>query len=636
MAQREAMAYGSPSYGAIVFGGENSGTFTLYDWTFAEDLNSRSTSAQLAVHAADNDTMRARLDAARDALQASSGNAAITVGADRTFTGNITVAGQLVTFTRTAGSTFVEVDLGLPLHITGVGSYAVTRRVSASVVEMKLAPGLTAPSAATGVSASLGEVLVRCVDKDSAGVLEKAGGYRARTSVSRSPDPEDDQQRRALSFSAQFERPAGEVRVESGQEHRRSAQVARTISPEGLGRVTFSGTVTAGQDASGDGQEARALLTTAVNTWVASQLVALFSGATMELVDPRADSWDDEGALLTFQRGYQEMNFPNLDSAVDDPRITGAQVSFSRSYENTHGIRKGRQPFTVSVSYSAGITATGPDATSYEDIDVLWTKTIKPFLMARLKAIFGGTAVIMGGTDPVIDPVSSRISAQLAVLVSDSGSNVYSYSRTTSMKLDERMEIDDVWDGLPNTYVLWTPGQRITGVVTVNVMQLGDPERLQGSGGAGGGNSLADLSGLGSGGTFFSGGSISLGLGGMMGVFGGSADADAQTSPGRYEAFPIPGNPSKFFAPKGKSLIGGNGRWLCLGRSASETPQYWGEDPDGQGNRVKVTTTNFQADYLWVAIDEGGGTKTDPAEPDRIPTQNRFLGAGSPSKPGGA
>jgi len=601
MSQREALAYGDPTDGGIVIGGFNAGIYDLLTWDKDDNLESRTVVSSWQMHNTTDALFVARKDAAFRALGGQRGNLGLTAGTDRTITADVVTAAQFVTLTRTAGDSFASTDVGLPVHLTTAttASIQITRFISTSSVECRVVAGFTPPPTESGITATIGEVIIRCVDQDGASTPAplKVGGLSARSRVGRDLDVEDDPDRRLFSFSVVFERPAAEVRLESDKAHRQNTKVSKMTTETGLARVTFSGTVTAGMD-SGTPKTAVAILSTAIDTWIANELLAISASATFELVGAKPDFYDDEKNILIFSRTYSEMNFPDLASATNDPRITGAQVLMSRQYQNIHGLSSGRQPYIVNLQYSAGVTATGASATDYTEIDTLWAKTIKPYLAGRIKALFGGAVVITGGSDPVIDPVSSRVSASIVCLISKSGSNVYAYSRTTTMSLDERFSIDDIWDGVDFTHVLWTAGRALTGSVEVKVVQLGEPERLR-----------KGIDAQFGGGIQLNGGAVSLGMPSaniLQGSSsGGSASQTVRDSGSSYTTFPEPGQPSRFFP----GVTGG--KWIPLRRAANETPTYWGNDPDGVGSKVQVTTTAYKTDFIYCK----SGTKFDPAIP---------------------
>jgi hypothetical protein len=314
------------------------------------------------------------------------------------------------------------------------------------------------------------------------------------------------------------------------------------------------------------------------------------------------DSFDDEGKVLTFNRLFTQKIFGDVEAdpalpGFDDPRITGANVSFSRSYQNIHGIKGARQPFQVAINYSAGVTVTGASAVTFAELRNFWAKTLKPYLIGRCQALFGGQVVILAGADPVYDPVSSKIRAAMTVIISKSGSNIYQYDRVTSMTLDERFEFDEVFDAKDYTAIYWTAGRSLVGSVSVSVVQLSDPKPNKGAGGAGGaGNAL--VGGLPGGGIFFLGGALSLSIPapGIFGLGNQAGGAPGEATPNRFTAYPVPGDPTRLFPTQ--SITGG--KWLMTQRKATEKVQYWGDDPDGQGERVRVTTSQYLGAFVYL------------------------------------
>jgi hypothetical protein len=614
--QREAIAYGNPQIGGWAIGGANAHRFPLLAWSLDDDLGARSIRITFAVQDTDNADRSTQFEYLRDWLEVQGGNLALTVGVDRTITvsGVFVPATRILTLTRSAGDSFAATDVGLPFTIGTMATVQVSRFIDASTVEAIIPPGLTPPAIAA-VASTFGEVLIRCVDLDGSPtpIPIKIGGIHGRTAVSRTSDSDDDENRRVFSLRVVYEVPAGEVRPEALRRHRRRAVIERTTTQEGLIRASFSGEITAGVEG-GVGKAAKDLISASLDAWIAAQLALLDPVAVFEPVGDNHDRWDDEDAILSFRRSFEQKLFPDLSTALDDPRIRGAQVVFTRQYQNVHGIKNARQPFSISISYAAGIKATGVGAVPFASHLAFWGSTIKPYLLAQARAAYGGTPVVMGGSDPVFDPVASKLRASLLVLMANSGSNVYQYSRTTSMQLSERLELDDIWDGKDFTLVQWSPGRRLVGRVDVQVVQLGEPDRLRDKSGAG--NALVALPG---GGIFFSGGALSLELPslGIFDIGGGKPSENATNSPSRYEVFPDPGDPSRFFG----SATPHSGKWVPLDRGASETPTFWGEDPDDAGNRIEVATTRYTAQYVYIV-----DAKVDPATP-RDPTKGITSGA---------
>lgn len=629
MGQREALAYGEAIYGGVVIGGNNAGKYPLGKWQLADDTETRQVSADFSLIHSTNALLGTRFDALRAALEKASGNLAITVGVDRTITCTVSNAAQIVTLTKSAGDSFTATDVGLPVQLGTDVSIQITGFISASVVSCVLAPGIALPATGVGVSCVIGEVLVRCAERDDQGVDLIVGGIHARTSVDRPADVSDSEEQRSFEFSAVFERPAAETRVDNTtRPHVRRSSVSRVVTDSGLMGLAFTGEVTAGVIA-GDGTRAFAILSTAIDTWISGQLTALGPGRSFELIQGTNDVADDEDAVLTFSRVYKENFFPDLKGVINDPRITGAQVTFTRQYQNVHGIKAARQPFYVNVNWSAAITAVGTNAVTLAELHSFWGKTIKPYLLDRVKALFGGTMVVVAGSDPSYDAVNSKASSSFVVFVSDSGSNVFQYSRTSEMSLDERLDIDDIWDGNDHSYVLWSPGKTLTGSVTVQVIQIGEPTRLRRTNEGGGQNSLATFPG---GGIFFAGGdavggakSLPLGVFEIKGT--GSNGNAAGTSPNSYKTFPDPGLPERFFGkPEGS-------KWTLLRRQARETPTFWGEDPDNVGNRVQVTTTTYTGAYLRVSKKEYDPATVRPSTNTGGQAANQSQGGGKESKP---
>lgn len=598
---RETFAYGHPDFGGVVAGGLNSGSYSLMGWTIDEDATTRTIRATIAFHS------ESALEGGISALQRASGNLGITVGSSSksivctssspSALGNGT---QEITVTRSSGGTFSAADVGLPVNITSGPAAQVLAVTSSTVAIIGVAIGQPWTLPSDPITITFGTELVRCAHRQRSTTGDLfAGGIAGRPTVTRPGSADDDRDRRIVEFSCVFQRPAKESRGDdSDRPHVRASSVSRSTTESGLIAITFSGQVTAGV-VSGTATDAVGILSTAIDTWIANQLSDLASGLTMELVGNLDDTWDDERSVLSFSRSYRQLNFPDLEGTTNDPRITGASVRMARVYRNVHGIKNARTPFNVAVSYSASITATGANATTYDNIPALWASTIKPFLVGRVKALFGGTPVVLSGGDPDIDPVTSRITASMMVFVAGSGSTVYSYSRVTEMALDENVELDRLWDGQDHTYVEWTgAGRSLFGTVTVNVVNVGSASKVGNQPSSGGG-------------IFFSGGGLSLTIP-SAGIFGigasiSNGNSGSSASPSKVEYFPNPGTPAEFFG----SFAPSDGSWRVLRRRSVKSPTYWGQDPDNAGNTIEITSWTTQASYVY----KRGSSLTDPALP---------------------
>lgn len=620
MTQREALAYGHPDFGGVVFGGSNAGTYSLMGWSVEDTLETRTVRATVAVHG------EADIEPVLAALGRQSGNLGITVGrATKVMSCTTSIPAALgngaqeVTLIRQSGSTFAASDIGLPIELEG-GTMAQIARVStANLAIANIAEDLDFSYGAEPIEVRIGVSMVNCRDSERATAhfdQVKVGGVAARTSISRPGDADDDQGRRLFEFTAVFQRPAAEARGDDdARPHVRRARVERVTAESELLTLTFSGEITAGVDSSGDGQKAYNLLSEAIDSWISGQLTELANGRTFDdVTGDRVESWDDEGAVLTFRRTKREINFPDLNSAANDARIRGANVRMSRVYRNFHGIRRGRTPYSVAINYSASVAAAGANAVTYENLPDLWGNTIKPFLIERAKALFGGTPIVLSGGDPDLDPVASRISASMLVFMAGAGSNVYSYARRTRMGLSEEVDLARIHDGQAHTYVGWSPGQQLVGTVDISVVQVGRPSRLQGTGGN-------PLGGVG----VFGGGPLSItgldaGIFGAQGAIG--SDAAGVASPNDYESYPTPGDPARLFG----GATPNDGRWLILRRDASESPTFWGQDPDGAGNIVEINSLSFSAVYLYTRKE----LRRDPPIP-RQPTQPGLPGRDGPA-----
>lgn len=600
--QREALSYGHPDWGGIVIGGANLGVYRLMRCEVSDDPERRTISARVAVHGAAN------VAPFLAALGRQSGNLGHTAGTARTIncttstpSGGVNGA-QEVQLTRQSGDSFATSDVGLPIALGGGTMAQISSVSSSSVAIASIIAGGSFSYGSGTIACTIGTAMVSCRDTERGGAPIKVGGIKARPTARRVSDGDDDNTRRLFDVTITYQRPAKELRTDdSTRPHIRSASVSREYDDAGLLSISFSGVLTAGRNSSDAGQVVYNLLTESVDAWITAQLASLASGRTMEQVGGGKDRWDEEEAILSFDRSYRELNEPDLSSATDDPRIKGAQYNYQRVYSNIHGIRGARNNYSVIANFSCVVPAKGASAVTPENVRSFWANTVKPSIVRRAKALMRGTPVIVRGSDPALDPVTNRLSGSLFLFMANSGSNIYSYSRTTRMQLSTELEISRIWDGEPMTYDMWSPGAKLLGFVDVSMVQVGAPRAIDG----GGGNPLVDQAALGD----------------LLGIFNLNESAIAlsfvdlvQKKPSKNQAeyFPSPGDPSRFFG----GAVPKDGAWVTLGLAAGDSPTFWGQDVDNKGNVVEITSYNFSAVYLYVRKTSRRAPKV-PREPTR-------------------
>ena len=607
------------AYNGLVVGGLNFNKFNLLSWGVSEDFDTRTVRAAISIKTPYPDNFIN----IKKAFQEGSKSLGITNGTNKTIAVDIVTGSPSFTLTRTAGNSFDKNDLALPIEIVGVGMFQISKFIDSDNVECLVPPDASAPATQSGLTARIGESLVRCTDfsdsleaADQTGtgdIGDKEGGFKARASFSRNADIDDDESRIRVECLWIFKRPALEVRPDNG--NRTNATVSVSESSEGLATITFTGEITAGQ-VTGNAALVLRLLTESVDNWASTFLATYDSVSVFEEIGGKEDSFDEEGYILSFTRVFQQKVFGDLSTSTisaeyDDPRITGAQLIFARQYRNDHGLKKGRQPFLVSIQYSAGIRATGPNAVSASDHYNFWRKTIKKYLLERCEAFYGGKLAVIGGSDPVFDPFTSTMSASLTVLVSKSGSNVYSFNQLSSMELDENLDVSKLYDGVDFSNIIWSAGRALVGSVQVTVVQLGQPTPNQGGGGTGlvQGGVQGNIN-------FFGNG---FGLTGFFSDQQGSSDNSVKV-------YPRPEHPSTLF---GESSIFAEGQWILGRRNARRDKKFLGNDPDGLGNTIQLTSTVFTSTWIWCrnVVDERGEEIIQIPNPGRLGDQTQSAGA---------
>lgn len=590
--QYEMLIYGLPSEGAVVVGGSWVDTASLLEWSDSRALGRVQVSARIArkrTHVGPEDPLY-------DALSVQDGNLVIaSTGAPRGTNGcslEVEVPDDLYSVTEAgvSGQQFREADVGSAMRVNGEWWPIVGFRdnTTSRTLFLRMHPsvGATPLTEDHDIDVQIAQPLVRLVDRtlpDVGADVEPliAGGMSVRPVLGR-PDPDDDDDTRTtFTFDATAESLAEERRADdANRAYVRASKLTRSLDPNGFQAVDFSAEVTAG-NVNGAATLFPAILDEFWTTWTGTVLDALATdaGFRWEAVTPRVEGFSDLGRVGRVSQSFRRTNVNDLAGVVDDPRIIGAEVTMNSRRRHVHGLAGTLAPLQVSVEWSAGVQLTGANAVTEAGLSELWERSVKPFLVARAQAIFGGVVVVFASGLPRLDRVRYRASGSLVLLILRSASEVISYSRTTSITVDERVEDDDIHDGDADTFVSYSPGPATVGAVSVRFTQLDSPAPAS----PGASNGLAGLPG---GGVFFAGGAISVGVSGPS---AGSPDD------GALAFTPTPGDPSRFWAD-----VPADGEWVRRRRSVEETPQFYGADVQVAGlGEVKVVQTVYTTAYRY-------------------------------------
>lgn len=590
--QITSVAIGNPVVGGFVVGGENAAkSFTLLD--FFPTLVSRNqigVSLDFYLQSSDPTSVSSFAALVQAALGMSKGSMSLGVAtkpATKTITVTISSSGQELTVTRTAGSSFAATDVAMPLDIASVGSFMITSYTSSSEVKCLLAPGLTVPANAAGLTATIGTEFLRI---DEAG---KIGGFRSEVTVGEAPGDDSDRTRKPYRIEASWERPGSDGRGSSFAQ-RREAKYRVSTSPSGIKTVEFSGTYTAGAGGLATGNYAAA-----VNTWINGVLSAL-SAKPFMIVGSDAYAVDDENAVLTFEATRKEINIAEAATATDHPAIENAQIQMSFQRINEHGLEGHLPPGIVSLEYSAHILES--QASTPAAIKALWDGTILPYLIAVIRACYGGAVVLQVEAGPTINPTDSTISASLGAFITDSGSDIVDYTKTISYEFDEQKTFRRKHDGKGHTYHIWTPGATLEATVIVQVTRLGKIV------GGGGGSSAGFGIGAGLSVGFGGAGTINgLGTSGAIAItFGDGGSGGGSDQPEKtLTEFPKP-TASPGAALKFDSFP--DGYWEPLGRSVRVTPKFVGRN--SAGSRENMSGELYAQRFRWVALESASLSPT--------------------------
>ena len=550
--QKIQFAYSLAGVGSLALGGESAAAYPIYDWNIDGDSYEGSVvTIDFGV------TALGLTDAARDAdfqerllalanLEYNDGDVGITGTAEFSFT-NISgtiAAGVLTIVDDDAGGQFADTQLGLPIDIEGVGSFAITGRTDTNTVTCQLPPELTPTANFTGKNARIGYDIFRVHH------ASVTGGYFARTSVSELPSEVAGRTHRSYRLTVRVEQPATDTVNDPGGRRHASIGVSQGFNDLQVLNVDVVYTPTKASETTN--LSARVNFVANVDTYAAT--VTLGLGGTWKKLD-RAFSEPDSNGTLRGRLRFSEQNFPDTASSfVDDATIRNAVVSFRRVDPVQFGLAQ-TAPVEVEITYSAWI----PKATAtWDGLLSVYQDTIKRHLLDSVETEFGGSSILIGESfQPIVS--SNQIVARMRVFVRPS-SSILEFDKFIVYNLDTNIDTFEKYSGVQHDYREFTATPVVSSNVTARIVRLGAPV-----------NDNVDI---------------------MKGPQTPSGDqVNASISTG----WQVPGQP-----PFPDDIIAGdNPQWLPRPAFIRHRPGFWGYDIDRKSKRVMVTESLYSLNWLW-------------------------------------
>lgn len=582
--QNEAIAYGRPSYGGIVIGGENAGVYTLGDdWTDRADLTGLLVQASIWVHG-DTDALIDERVATLEAILQDLGNLGITFGSAVAGTASIAMSSQDLVVTATS-SIFTAEHVGLALDLAGVGSFQITEYTSGTVVKCRIPTAQTSPASASGLSVRIGRVWRRGIEAD------KLGFFSGRATLNHPQDAGNEPRRRRYNLTLSFARPASDTRSDTD----RQSATARFINPPGGSRaVAISGVFTASKK-TGTAENAIERYEAEIGAYI-DTVVELFMGSGVSIGTVGEDSIrliDDTTNLISFEVAREELIRNESSGALDHPALTEVNIELSRPTSLSLGVQQLARSMVV-ASYSARLVRGQITEAGFDD---LWKTVIYPSIIDDIESVFSSGVCVATVDGPRFNLKTWRVSANVIGTLLDTGSTIMGYSRSQSIQIDFRKRFRNRLDGKELSALKHSPGRVIVAATSVAFT-----ERLPvGSGSSGSQRSL---------GVFGQG---DLGISGIEGGFDlGGLELDGVAlgaSRGRSEFVRFPEKPSD---PRLRYQgVGGiepipDGVWEETGLSDSDTTKVVGED--GLGLSIPCLETVSSIIRLWRWVDLSGST----------------------------
>lgn len=330
------------AYNGVAFGSEHGTRGLVGNPRMTVNYDRRRFAATGIIMTSDAGTPASELDtqwaSIRDSMSAWSKNLGVTHGSRLALTDGV---GNGTTTVTSAVGGFAATDIGLPIligstltQITAVGSS------NSITVAATIAVG-------TGIRIDLGYSQLR--------VRSGQEGLLLRPDVGKPGDKKDTEQSRYISFEVAWEHPASA----SEDVYRREASYAVTFDPMRKRVVTISGLYTGG---SGTGALAR------YNAGIAAFVSTVFTaeGLTQnnyELTRETIRNTDDEDALLTFERVYQESWYTYV---LNFEPTRKRSLTVSGEYVGGSSTARTRYNATVATDVSAAFTALGLTENNFE------------------------------------------------------------------------------------------------------------------------------------------------------------------------------------------------------------------------------------------------------------------------------
>lgn len=273
---------------------------------------------------------------------------------------------------------------------------------------------------------------------------------------------------RAYSFSANVQLPF----TQSGYNARREASFNVSYLPTRQRLVSFSLLYT-----STPGVEALANYTTYGKTWAGTILTALTGN--YELIDESFNE-EQEQKIINAKLTYKEILTNQSSSGVNDTSLVDPQMTYGCSMEQQvgKGIITGVRATPIvrlQISYS---TKLDKDVVG-TDLNTAYKQRVRPYMIAQVFATLGANEYrgasssnyIVESESKNIDTTNYTISGGM-VLLAFTASQIIAYSETINQVDNPNITFKKLWDGMDDTYNMYSMGKTRTMQRIVTIAQL--------------------------------------------------------------------------------------------------------------------------------------------------------------------
>lgn len=247
-----------------------------------------------------------------------------------------------------------------------------------------------------------------------------------------------------------------------------TANVSIAYSPSTQATASFSMTYSASTTNN-------ALTVYKADTWVTTMLTAIFTGG--EVMEKISSSWtqDHNQKSITAREIYKQVMFPaSTDSSIES-KIVNASLNFSVAYMaevnaliSSADQKENLPMLELNLGYQC--TFDKSKLTSPNDMTSIWRTNLRGRLLSQASSIltlsgysaYTSPTFFIKNENVSANPSAYSLTASMTVGCRSSGTHIFALNESIQITRDEGIVYDKLWDGEPNTFVVYTTGRVMT------------------------------------------------------------------------------------------------------------------------------------------------------------------------------